>query len=144
MTRLFLWVDQILDSIVDQRVKMNTASGEEAFNNERKDFLQLLLDLKKQEDSATPISMTQIMALLMDIVVGGTDTTATMAEWVMAEMMCNPEVMKKAQEELAEVVGMNNIVEEAHLPKLLTVFGCSCEGDIPSTRASPTPSPTVS
>ncbi|KAK9276778.1 hypothetical protein L1049_006314 [Liquidambar formosana] len=83
-------------------------------------------------------------SVIGDIVVGGTDTTETMAEWVMAEMMCNPEVMKKAQEELAEVVGMNNIVEEAHLPKLLTVFGCSCEGDIPSTRASPTPSPTVS
>ena len=36
----------------------------------------------------------------------------------MAEMMSNPEIMRKAQEELAEVVGMTNIVEESHLPKL--------------------------
>ncbi|GMP95990.1 hypothetical protein CsSME_00044832 [Camellia sinensis var. sinensis] len=37
----------------------------------------------------------------------------------MAEMMHNTEVMKKVQEELADIVGMNNIVEESHLPKLL-------------------------
>ena len=32
--------------------------------------------------------------------------------------MSNPETMRKAQEELAHVVGMNNILEESHLPKL--------------------------
>lgn len=50
--------------------------------------------------------------------VGGTDTTATMVEWVMAELMKHPDDMKKVQEELKEVVGMSNLVEESHLPKL--------------------------
>ncbi|KAL0296194.1 UNVERIFIED_CONTAM: Flavonoid 3'-monooxygenase [Sesamum radiatum] len=37
----------------------------------------------------------------------------------MAELMRNPKVMKKAYKELNEVVGLNNIVEEFHIPKLV-------------------------
>ncbi|CBI24737.3 unnamed protein product, partial [Vitis vinifera] len=100
-------------------MKKSTAKEEGASDNgEKKDFLQFLLDLKVQEDTETPITMTQIKALLMDILVGGTDTTATMVEWVMAEMIRNPVIMTRAQEELTNVVGMGSIVEESHLPKL--------------------------
>ncbi|TXG51079.1 hypothetical protein EZV62_023603 [Acer yangbiense] len=41
-----------------------------------------------------------------------------MVEWTMAELMQHPEVMKKVQEELTEVVGIDNSIEESHLPKL--------------------------
>ncbi|KAI3501146.1 hypothetical protein L1887_29007 [Cichorium endivia] len=62
--------------------------------------------------------ITQIKALFVDIVAGGTDTTSTMAEWAMSELLKNPVVMKKIQDELEQVVGINNIVEESHLPDL--------------------------
>lgn len=119
MKRAFLSAEQVIDSIIDRKMKKSTAKEERASDNgEKKDFLQFLLDLKVQEDTETPITMTQIKALLMDILVGGTDTTATMVEWVMAEMIRNPVIMTRAQEELTNVVGMGNIVEESHLPKL--------------------------
>lgn len=51
----------------------------------------------------------------------GTDTTWTTSEWAMAEIMQNPVVMRRAQEELEQVVGMNNTIEESHLPKLKNV-----------------------
>lgn len=50
--------------------------------------------------------------------IGGSGTTSTTVEWAMAEMMLHPELIKKAQEELTEVVGVNNIVEEFHIHKL--------------------------
>ena len=63
---------------------------------------------------------------------GGTDTTATSIEWATAEVMQNVNVMKRVQEELVEVVGLNNIIEESHLPKLQYLdavikepFGCT-------------------
>ncbi|KAJ9706783.1 hypothetical protein PVL29_001986 [Vitis rotundifolia] len=119
MKKVFLSVVQILDHIIEQRMKLDTAKEKRASNDrEEKDFLQFLLDVKEQEATETPITRTQIKALLVDILVGGTDTTATTIEWAMAEMMSNPEIMRKAQEELADVVGMTNIVEESHLPKL--------------------------
>lgn len=52
------------------------------------------------------------------MVVGGTDTTSNTMEWAMTEMMQKPEIMKKVQEELDQVVGKDNIVEESHIAKL--------------------------
>ena len=45
------------------------------------------------------------------MVVGGTETTSNTVEFAMAEMMNKPETIKKAQNELEEVVGKDNVVE---------------------------------
>ena len=52
------------------------------------------------------------------MVAAGTDTASSAVEWAMAELMNKPEKMERAQKELEQVVGMNNMVEETHLPKL--------------------------
>ncbi|KAJ9549954.1 hypothetical protein OSB04_022497 [Centaurea solstitialis] len=36
----------------------------------------------------------------------------------MAELLQNPKVMKDVQDELEQVVGLSNVVEESHIPKL--------------------------
>ncbi|KAK6161519.1 hypothetical protein DH2020_004900 [Rehmannia glutinosa] len=59
-----------------------------------------------------------IGAEFRDIVAGGTDTTATTVEWAMAELMNNPDAMDKAQKELSDVVRLDNIIEESHIPNL--------------------------
>ncbi|XP_042957701.1 labd-13Z-ene-9,15,16-triol synthase, chloroplastic-like [Carya illinoinensis] len=41
-----------------------------------------------------------------------------MSEWVMARLLKDPEIMRKVTEELTEIVGLDNLVEESHLPKL--------------------------
>lgn len=53
-----------------------------------------------------------------DVILAGTDTSITTIEWVMVKLLQNPDVMSKVHEELEEVVGLNNMVEESHLPKL--------------------------
>lgn len=52
------------------------------------------------------------------MVVGGSDTSSNTIEFAMAEIMNNPEVMRKAQQELEAVVGKENVVEESHIQKL--------------------------
>ncbi|KAL9458797.1 hypothetical protein AB3S75_007636 [Citrus x aurantiifolia] len=123
--KISLWFENIINSGVEQyRNKFSVVKGEEAAarkNIERsrnKDFLQLLLELQENDDSASSISMNQLKAVLVDIIVAGTDTTTTMVEWTMAELMQHPQVMKKVQEEFAQAVGMDSCVEEHHLPKL--------------------------
>ncbi|KAK3224791.1 hypothetical protein Dsin_004653 [Dipteronia sinensis] len=108
--------ESIIDAAIEQSKNMAAIRG--GWNNDGKDFLQVLLELQEHEDSAKSFTMTQLKAMLMDIIVGGTDTTTTMLEWTMAELMNNPKVLKKVQEELTEVVGIDCSVEEFHLPKL--------------------------
>ncbi|XP_071701143.1 cytochrome P450 76C1-like [Rutidosis leptorrhynchoides] len=111
-------LEELLNNIIDDRIKYNSRRTEDGVKHEvKKDFLQVLLDLKDQKD-ATSLNFFQIKALLMDIMVAGTETTTTMIEWTMTEILKNHNVMKRVQEELSEIVGINNIVEEFHLAKL--------------------------
>ncbi|KAF5774907.1 putative cytochrome P450 [Helianthus annuus] len=112
-------LDRIFESVIEERIKTNSRKMEGAVEEDgRKDFLQIMLELKDQKDASTSFDIVQIKALLFDILTATTDTASTMVEWVMAEILRNPDVKTKIQEELMKVVGMDNIVEESHLPKL--------------------------
>ncbi|KAD6453459.1 hypothetical protein E3N88_08164 [Mikania micrantha] len=119
MQRQLEFVDRIFDSVIEERIKVNSSKidGEDEEDG-WKDLVQILLELKEQKDDPILFDIIQIKALLMDVIVAATDTTSTMVEWVVAEILHNPDVMKKVQDELAEVIGMNNIVEESHPSKL--------------------------
>ncbi|XP_028807299.1 geraniol 8-hydroxylase-like [Neltuma alba] len=107
--------DQIFEKVIKQRLKKK----EEEYS---KDFLGFLLKLKGEHDSKTPLTITQVKALLMDMLAGGTDTTVNTMEFAMAQILNNPKVMKGIQEELETVVGRENMVQESHIGKLPYLF----------------------
>ncbi|KAK3220941.1 hypothetical protein Dsin_014911 [Dipteronia sinensis] len=110
--KLSSWFDKMFESLIDSRTKDHQAGGEnKEGKGSNKDFLEILLD-----DSS--LSMNQVKALLLDTFLGGTHTTSTTIEWLMAELLRHPEIMRKACKELEEVVGKDNIVEEFHTSKL--------------------------
>ncbi|XP_076941078.1 flavonoid 3'-monooxygenase-like [Bidens hawaiensis] len=102
--------DGVFETMIEQRRKMG--------GNENKDILHVLLKLIDGGDSNTPFTITHLKGVLMDVVVGGTDTTSNALEFALAEMMNQPEILKKAQQEVEAVVGKDNIVEESHINKL--------------------------
>ncbi|KAF8032879.1 hypothetical protein BT93_D1688 [Corymbia citriodora subsp. variegata] len=124
--RVHKWLDDFLQSVIDCATKGRTnelfkkEEGESERSEQKKDFLQIFLDTEMDlEDDQSPIDKNgALKAILADIVIGGTDTTSTMTEWVMAELLQNRNVMDKVVEELTEVVGVDKMVEEEHLPKL--------------------------
>ncbi|KAL4587586.1 hypothetical protein LXL04_000458 [Taraxacum kok-saghyz] len=116
MRTQMVYVNEILDQLIQGRIKANSCKIDED-DHQKKDFLQILLELKDQKYAPTSYTFDQIKALLMNIVTAATVTISIMVEWVMAEILHNAAVLKKIQEELTEVVGMN-IVEESHLSKL--------------------------
>lgn len=46
------------------------------------------------------------------------DSTTTTINWMLSELIKNPHIMKKLQEELEKVVGLNRMVEESDLSNL--------------------------
>ncbi|TXG51081.1 hypothetical protein EZV62_023605 [Acer yangbiense] len=111
-------IENMLDKVIDQRLEMDGESVENNNGKECKDFLQFLLRSKEEGDSKTPLTMIHVKALLMDMVVGGSETTSNSVEFAMVEVMNKHEVMRKAQQELEEVVGKDKIVEKSHIHKL--------------------------
>ncbi|XP_002967403.2 cytochrome P450 CYP736A12 [Selaginella moellendorffii] len=65
-----------------------------------------------------PEQTQYLKALLMDLLLGGSETSSTVVEWAMAELLHNPEWMEKLQEEIESVVGRDRMVEESDLAKL--------------------------
>uniref|UniRef100_A0A7N0VAD7 Cytochrome P450 n=1 Tax=Kalanchoe fedtschenkoi TaxID=63787 RepID=A0A7N0VAD7_KALFE len=107
--------DTIFESIIQQRLKMDNQESQSGAT----DFLQILLKMKDEEEGFT---ITHLKALLMDMIVGGTDTSSNTTEFAMAEVINKPEIMAKAQKELDSVVGKDSIVEESHIPKLQYLY----------------------
>lgn len=83
-----------------------------------KDLLDILMD--KADDPAAEIKLTRenIKAFIIDVVTAGSDTSAAMVEWMLAELMNHPETLRKVAEEIDAVVGGDRIASEADLPQL--------------------------
>jgi cytochrome P450 len=52
------------------------------------------------------------------MLVGGIETTSITLEWAFSEMMKNPKVLKRAQEEVRQVFGSRGYVDEMNLQEL--------------------------
>ncbi|KAL3583992.1 hypothetical protein D5086_015053, partial [Populus alba] len=91
--------DEILENIINER----RASKEETKtdqDNEVEVLLDVLLNLQNQGSLEFPLTTDSIKAIIMEMFGAGSETTSTLLEWSMSEMLKNPRVMKKAQEEV--------------------------------------------
>lgn len=108
-------LDEIYDKIIESKRKGSGMKEEKT----GEDFLDYMLKLEEEgHETNSSFTITHVKAMLMDIVVGGTDTTSNTVEFALAEMLNRPETIKRAQDELEYVVGKHSIVEEYHISKL--------------------------
>ncbi|XP_073291744.1 cytochrome P450 93B2-like [Primulina huaijiensis] len=104
--------DSLLEKIITDREKTRGSGGV------AKDFLDMLLDVMESKNSDMKFTREQLKALILDFFTAGTDTTAIAVEWSIAELLRNPKVLKKAQEEIDNVVGSQRLLQESDAPKL--------------------------
>ncbi|PVH36737.1 hypothetical protein PAHAL_6G156100 [Panicum hallii] len=88
-------------------------------------LLSVLLRIRDEGALEFPIGTTNIKAIIMDMFTGGTETTASSAEWLMSELMRNPDVMAKAQAEVRRVFDNKRpqdhegLVDELHYTRMV-------------------------
>ncbi|RHN42046.1 putative tyrosine N-monooxygenase [Medicago truncatula] len=63
----------------------------------------------------------------MDLTLAAVDNPSSAVEWGLAEMINQPELIRKAIEELDNVVGTRRLVQESDIPKLDYVKACARE-----------------
>uniref|UniRef100_A0A0E0LDV8 Cytochrome P450 n=1 Tax=Oryza punctata TaxID=4537 RepID=A0A0E0LDV8_ORYPU len=96
-----------LDAIIEEHQE-NRASGEDD-----EDLLDVLLRIQREGGMESTISTESIRTTIGDLFNGGSETTATTLQWIMAELMRNPRVMQKAQDEVRRVlIGQHKVTEE--------------------------------
>ncbi|RVX20299.1 Flavonoid 3',5'-hydroxylase 1 [Vitis vinifera] len=102
------------DKLLTRMIEEHTASAHERKGNP--DFLDVVMAIKKFYREK--LTLTNIKALLQNLFAAGTDTSASIIEWSLAEMLKNPSILKRAQEEMDHVIGRNRRLVESDLPKL--------------------------
>ncbi|CAL5041763.1 unnamed protein product [Urochloa decumbens] len=69
----------------------STAAG----NGGKEDLLDVLLRIQREGDLQVPITTDNIKSVVGDMLGTGSETVATVLQWIMAELMLNPRVMQK-------------------------------------------------
>ncbi|KQK15775.2 flavonoid 3'-monooxygenase CYP75B4 [Brachypodium distachyon] len=115
MKKLHRRFDDMMNGIIGERLQGTDAAGE-------KDLLGLLLDAMMKEDKSLSggeeLTHTDIKALILNLFVAGTDTTSSIVEWAMSELIRHPDLLQQAQEELDAVVGRARLVSESDMSRL--------------------------
>ncbi|XP_047322157.1 cytochrome P450 76T24-like [Impatiens glandulifera] len=104
LTRLF----SIFEKIIQHRIESKETKN---------DLLDVLLNLSQEIGST--LTINDITHLILDLFIAGTDTTSSVVEWAMTELLRDPDKLKKAQTELREFAGNELIIiEESDFSKL--------------------------
>ncbi|KAF5476689.1 hypothetical protein F2P56_003403 [Juglans regia] len=105
-------IDPFLDQVVEEHRKMRSDHDHDQ-PNYKKDFVDILLQLQDQ-DGMLDYEFTQdnLKAILLDMFLGGSETSSTTLEWLMAELIKNPNIMERAQEDVRRVVGNKLKIDE--------------------------------
>ncbi|XP_074321523.1 geraniol 8-hydroxylase-like [Silene latifolia] len=98
---------QVFNRIIEKRLSDGIALKD--------DVLGTLLKLVEDNE----LSLEDVMHMLMDLFIAGTDTTSNTLEWAMTELLRNPEKLAKAQDELDQIIGKNTTtIQESDISKL--------------------------
>ncbi|KAH6819619.1 hypothetical protein C2S51_003222 [Perilla frutescens var. frutescens] len=103
-------LDSFYQELIDDNLRRG-GGGEDQDNN------ILHTTIKLELDSTQP-NWDRVKALLMNIFLGGTDSSAASIVWNMTALMKAPAMMKKVQEEIRNAVGNKGKVGDDDLPKL--------------------------
>lgn len=111
MRRVRREIDEVLSEIVAEHVRREAGEGEE-------DFVDILLRQMEKDDLQIPIAVDNVKAIILDMLVGATETTSGTLDWAMTELVKHPEIMHKAQLEIREAFRGKIRIEESDINKL--------------------------
>ncbi|KAI3684652.1 hypothetical protein L6452_33877 [Arctium lappa] len=104
--------DVFFQGLIEQ---LRKSKGGESENN-RKTMIEVLLSL--QESDPEYYTDAMIRTLIAELLAAGTDTSAGTMEWAMSLLLNNPQVLRKAQNEIDREVGKDRLVDESDIANL--------------------------
>ncbi|GLJ22355.1 hypothetical protein SUGI_0420900 [Cryptomeria japonica] len=102
-------IAQVIKKIIEEHQQRRMKLHKEQ-NAATKGLIDVLLEMESLDGRA--ITQENIEAIVFDMFIAGVETTSTTLEWAMSEILRNPGVAKKMQEEIESVVGRERAVSE--------------------------------
>ncbi|KAK1363186.1 Cytochrome P450, E-class, group I [Heracleum sosnowskyi] len=117
-------MDDFLQGVVEEHMGDQGIQLSENNNHieHKEDFVDILLRVQKETTHGILINNDSVKGILLNIYSAGTDTTATVLEWAMTELLRHPSVMKTVQKEQEDARMLLQHLFLAILPLLLLLF----------------------
>ncbi|XP_004304768.1 PREDICTED: cytochrome P450 71D11-like [Fragaria vesca subsp. vesca] len=115
LQRLQKQADRMMENIIKELIQATTIVK----SDEAQDLVDVLLKFH-ETCGGSDLSLTtdNIKAVILDIFIAGSETSATTVDWTMSEMIKNPRIMKKAQDEVREVFNRTQQVNETSIREM--------------------------
>ena len=91
-----------------KKMTQDTIEYRESNNVHRKDFMQLLLEMKRSQLNEEGLTLDQIAAQSMLFFAGGFETSATTMSFALFELARNPDIQEKVRGEVRSVLDKND------------------------------------
>ncbi|KAI9098450.1 hypothetical protein K1719_025075 [Acacia pycnantha] len=106
-------VRKFVKAFIDQHRLAATSSSDKL--SDSSDFVDVLLSLDGPDEK---LHEDDMIAILWEMIFRGTDTTALLTEWAMAELVLNKQVQTRLREEVDEFVGDQDDVTDSDVAKM--------------------------
>ncbi|KGN63393.1 cytochrome P450 89A2 [Cucumis sativus] len=119
---------------IKSRANRGKREGEKQEQEDGKEFVlsyvDTLLELQLPNEDNRKLTNSEMVTLCSEFLTGGTDTTSTTLQWIMANLVKNPEIQHKLFTEMKEVMGdgTREEVKEEDLGKLPYLKAVVLEG----------------
>ncbi|CAL4959125.1 unnamed protein product [Urochloa decumbens] len=124
--RTFEALDGVLERVIADHRSRRPGGGRrhvvaDGELDDHRDFVDVLLDVNELDEEETGLELhtDNIKAIVLDIFAAGTDTSYTVLEWAMAELLNHPNKMHKLQADIRAVAGATTgHITEDHLGEM--------------------------
>ncbi|XP_010059877.3 cytochrome P450 81Q32 [Eucalyptus grandis] len=126
MRKVDVFLQQLVDEQSGKRNKPSSAvaaaaasvssKGVDGTRSSRTTFIDRMLDVQEQDPEF--YTNTTVKSVVLALLVGGADTTATTIEWAMILLLNHSEAMRRACDEIESKVGHDRLLEESDLANL--------------------------
>ncbi|KAL3509419.1 hypothetical protein ACH5RR_028820 [Cinchona calisaya] len=109
--------DEILENIVNEH-KEERKQPKIGSQGGKDDLVDVLMNIKESGSFGNSLTDTSIKAVIFDMFSAGSETSSTIVEWAMSELIKNPRVMKRAQDEVRSNFDERGNVEESRVQEI--------------------------
>ncbi|KAK8527657.1 hypothetical protein V6N12_054862 [Hibiscus sabdariffa] len=112
LEKTFEEFDTFYQELIDEHLDPNRPKPEE------NDIIDVLLQISKDGGFPFDLTIDHIKAILMNVFVAGTDTSAVIMTWVMSFLMKNSKFLKRTQDEVRNMIGEKGFLNEDDIQSL--------------------------
>ncbi|CAI0450795.1 unnamed protein product [Linum tenue] len=109
--------DDFLEEVVDEHQAERQRKIEK--KKKKKDLVDILLNLQRDKSLGFPLTRKNVKGIILDMFAAGTDTSYTVLEWAMTELLRHPKTMERLRDEARRVGKGEAEINEDDLDEML-------------------------